>query len=149
MPSRRTDRRVVAAFAFLSGLALLGAGGCSHDVGGWRMSYASLSEARFDSVAKEDVQIVPATFDELAQSPQLEGVACMGFSRFNSLGQLEASSTDPDRTLRPLAAEKGAQLVRWGGREVAPATRESPARWEYIAVYYHGYWRPEVASAGN
>jgi hypothetical protein len=150
MFSRRPHRLPAAAvLVVIAGSGLLVAGGCSHDVGGWRMHYDSLTDARFDRVTKEEVQIVSGDFDTLTMNPQIDGVACIGTTRFKTYGQLASFESDPDRTIRPHAAEKGAQLVRWGMREVAPAEKNTPAQWEYVAVYYRGFWRPEVASAGN
>lgn len=146
---RRPARHSAAALVVLGGVGLLVAGGCQHDAGAWRMNYDSLTDARFDRVTKDEVQIVDGDFDTLTMNPQIDGVACIGMTRFKTYGQLEGFESDPDRTLRPHAAEKGAQLVRWAMREVAPAERNIPAQWEYIAVYYRGFWRPEIASAGN
>lgn len=147
MFSRRSARSA-AAFAIAGAAGMLLAG-CAHDAGKWRVNYNSLTDARFDRVAKDEVQIVSGDFDTLTMSPQIDGVACIGTTRFKSYGQLATFESDPDRTLRPHAAEKGAELVRWAVREVAPADRNIDAQWEYVAVYYRGFWRPEVASAGN
>lgn len=149
MPSRHARIPAAAALVVLGGAALLTAGGCSHDAGGWRMNYQSLTGARFDRVAKDEVKIVSGDFDTLTTNPQIDGVACIGTTRFRTLSELQAFESDPDRTIRPHASEKGAQLVRWAMREVTPVDKEAPMRWEYIAVYYRGFWRPEVASAGN
>ena len=96
-----------------------------------------------------EVQIVSGDFDTLTTNPQIDGVACIGTTRFRTLSELQPFESDPDRTIRPHASEKGAQLVRWGMREVMPVEKDAPMRWEYVAVYYRGFWRPEVASAGN
>jgi len=147
MFSRRSARSA-AAFA-IAGAAGMLLTGCAHDAGGWRMNYDSLSSARFDRVPKDEVQIVSGDFDTLTTNPQIDGVACIGTTRFRTLNELQPFGSDPDRTIRAHASEKGAQLVRWGMREVAPIEKDAPMRWEYVAVYYRGYWRPEVASAGN
>ncbi len=150
MLSRRTTRFPASALLVtIGGAALLTVGGCAHDAGGWRMNYDSLSSARFDRVPKDEVRIVSGDFDTLTTNPQIDGVACIGTTRFRTLSELQPFESDPDRTIRPHASEKGAQLVRWGMREVTPVEKDAPMRWEYVAVYYRGFWRPEVASAGN
>lgn len=138
-----------AAAVLIAGSALMTLSGCQSDVGGWRLNYTDYSPGRFDRVPKDKVVIERGHWEHLTTDGRLPGLATIGSTHFSTYGELSPNGEDPDRTIRAHASDVGAEMVQWDVRQVADAEGNMPARYEYVAVYYRGYWRPDVASAGN
>jgi len=124
------------------GLAMTG---CRSEPGLWSLNYKDWSNYPGMERQPEDVSFERVmSLDELRHLPQQEGLIIIGSARFTTAPVLEPDGDAPDRTLRQLAARKGADVVRWAGRTIEYGSGNWEDRHEYLAVFYTYEWAQSV-----